>query len=197
MPQRTLSGTAVLPAPHNATAPAAAAPAPSSTPTPRSAPVSLEGIGDVVDAGRRSGYAHLGERRMPTLGRLVTAARGAAASLGRPALWPSRRGRWQLVPRAARRQAGGRLRVTAVALEPNSFVSGPAPHPSRQHGMEVLYLVSGRAHLIASAADGQMRSASELSADRARVVGSAEASGGRHHLVNTGDEVAVVVRVTA
>ncbi|WP_444962306.1 hypothetical protein [Nocardiopsis sp. M1B1] len=195
MPQRTLSGTAVLPAPHNVAAPAAAAPAPSSAPAPRSAPVSLEGIGDVVDAGRRSGYAHLGERRMPTLGRLVSAARGAAASLSGPALRPSRRGRWQPAPRAARRRAGGRLRVTAVALEPNSFVSGPAPHPSRRHGMEVLYLVSGRAHLIASAADGQMRSASELSAGRARVVGSA--GGGGHHLVNTGDEVAVVVRVTA
>jgi hypothetical protein len=190
MPQRTLSGTAVLPAPQNAAAPTADAP------PARTAAVSLEGIGDVVDAGRRSGYAHLGERRLPTLGRLAAAARGAAASLGRPALWPPRRGHWQLVPRAARRHAGGRLRVTAVALDPNSFVSGPAPRSSRPHGMEVLYLVSGRAHLIASAPDGQMRSASELAAGRVRVVGSAE-GGGSHHLVNTGDEVAVVVRVTA
>lgn len=194
MPQRTLSGTAVLPAPQNAAAPAAEAPAPSTAPT---ASVSLEGIGDVVDAGRRSGYAHLGGRRLPTLGRLAAAARSAADSLSGPTLRPSRRGHWQLVPRAARRHAGGRLRVTAVALEPNSFVSGPAPRSPRQHGMEVLYLVSGRAHLIASAADGQMRSASELSAGRVRVVGSAEGSGGSHHLVNTGDEVAVVVRVTA
>ncbi|PDP85970.1 hypothetical protein CQJ94_19700 [Glycomyces fuscus] len=191
MPQRTLSGTAVLPAPQKATPPTATAP------TAKPASVSLEGIGDVVDAGRRSGYAHLGERRLPTLGRLVAAARGAAASLGRPSLRPSRRGHWQLVPRAARRHTGGRLRVTAVALEPNSFVSGPTPRSSRQHGMEVLYLVSGRAHLIASAADGQMRSASELAAGRARVVGSDEGGGGSHHLVNTGDEVAVVVRVTA
>ncbi|WP_433698700.1 hypothetical protein [Nocardiopsis sp. CA-288880] len=201
MPQRTLDPTAVLPsseAPPSAVS-APAARRPSDTPSPAPGPVSLEGIGDVVDAGRPSGYAHLGERRLPTLGRLVAAARGAASSLRRPTLWPTRRGHWQPAPRAARRHASGRLRVTTVALEPNSFVSGPADHPARPHGMEVLYLVSGRAHLIASAPDGQMRSASELAEGRARVVG-APAGGtarGHHFLVNTGDEVAVVVRVTA
>ncbi|WP_159944097.1 MULTISPECIES: hypothetical protein [unclassified Nocardiopsis] len=165
MPQQTLSTTAV-------------------------APVSLEGIGDVVDAGRRSGYAHLSERHQPTVGRLVSAARGAAAALGRPTLWPARRGHWQLAPRSARRLASGRMRVTTVALEPNSFVPDPAPQ-----GMEVLYLVSGRAHLIASGPDGQMRSASELAAGRVRVVGTAEDRD--QYLVNTGDAVAVVVRVSA
>lgn len=155
--------------------------------------VSVEGIGDVADAGRRSGYAHLAERRLPTIGRLVAAARGAAAVLARPTLWPARRGHWQPAPRAARRGAGGRLRVSTVALEPNGFVPGPVS--PRAAGMEVLFLVSGRAHLIASDPDGRMRSAADLAPGRARVVGGA--LGGHQHLVNTGEEVAVVVRVTA
>lgn len=168
------------------------------TPRPRTASVSLDGIGDVVDAGRTSGYAHLVERRLPTVGQLVTAARGAAAALGRPTLWPTRRGHWQPAPRSARRHAGGRLRVTTVALEPNSFVPGPAQRSDRPHGMEVLHLVSGRAHLITSGPDGQMRSAAELAPGRTRVVGGADGSvRGHHHLVNTGDEVAVLVRVSA
>jgi hypothetical protein len=157
--------------------------------------VSLDGIGDVVDAGRRSGYAHLRELRLPTIGRLTAAARGAADALARPTLWPTRRGRWQPAPRVARRQASGRLRVTVVALEPNSFVAEPAPRPDRSLGMEVLRLVGGRAHVITSGPDGQMRSAAELTAGRTRVVGGS--GSGHHYLVNTGDEVAVVVRVSA
>lgn len=189
MPQRTLAGTAVLPTPGTAPAPA---------PAIRAGALSLEGIGDVVDAGRRSGYAHLAERRLPTVGRLVAAARGAAASLSRPHLWPTRRGHWQPAPRAVRQHANGRVRVTVVALEPNSFVPGPTPRSFQPYGMEVLYLASGRAHLIASAPDGRMRSASELVAGRTRVVGATWGHGRRHHfLVNTGEEVAVVVRVTA
>ncbi|WP_116245503.1 hypothetical protein [Nocardiopsis sp. FIRDI 009] len=167
----------------------------------RPARISPEGIGDVVDAGRRSGYAHLSERRLPTIGRLVAAARGAADAMRRPTLWPSRRGRWQVAPRAARRHVNGRLRVTVVALDPNTFVPEPAVHPGRRHSLEVLFPVSGRAHLIASGPGGEMLSAAELVAGRARVVGSAQhATGARpatQHLVNTGDEVAVVVRVTA
>ncbi|CAL9462582.1 hypothetical protein SUDANB121_02682 [Nocardiopsis dassonvillei] len=155
--------------------------------------VSVEGIGDVVDAGRSSGYAHLAGHRLPTVGRLAAAARGAAAALARPTLWPARRGRWQPAPRVARRHAGGRLRVSTVALEPNGFVSGPVS--PRAADMEVLFLVSGRAHLISSGADGRMRSAAELVPGRARVAGGS--LGGNRHLVNTGDEVAVVVRVTA
>ncbi|MFL1377237.1 MULTISPECIES: hypothetical protein [unclassified Nocardiopsis] len=155
--------------------------------------VSVEGIGDVADAGRRSGYAHLAERRLPTVGRLVAAARGAAAVLARPTLWPTRRGRWQPAPRAARRHATGRLRVSTVALEPNSFVSGPVS--PRAADMEVLFLVSGKAHLISSGSDGRMRAAAELAPGRARVVGGS--LGGHQHLVNTGEETAVVVRVTA
>ncbi|MFE9244210.1 hypothetical protein [Nocardiopsis sp. NPDC006938] len=183
MPQQVLASTSVRPG----TSPSA--------PGPRTASVSLDGIGDVVDAGRTSGYAHLVERRLPTVGQLVTAARGAAASLRRPTLWPTRRGRWQPAPRSARRHVGGRFRVTTVALEPNSFVPGPARHSDHAHGMEVLHLVSGRAHLITSGAAGQMRAAAELSVGRTRVVGGASRQG-HHHLVNTGDEVAVVVRVS-
>lgn len=166
-------------------------------PRPRAASVSLDGIGDVVDAGRTSGYSHLAERRLPTVGQLVAAARGAADSLRRPTLWPTRRGHWQPAPRGARRHVGGRFRVTTVALEPNSFVPGPARRPDRSHGMEVLHLVSGRAHLITSGPDGQMRSAAELATGRTRVVGGAGSSSqSHHHLVNTGDEVAVLVRVS-
>lgn len=165
--------------------------------TPRGS-VSLEGIGDVVDAGRRSEYTHLGERRLPTVGHLVTAARNAATALTSSSLPPVRRGRWQPAPRPVRRHASGRMRITAVTLEPNSFVADPA-RTRRPHSLEVLYLVVGRAHLITSAPDGQMRSAAELAPGRARVVGAHQegASQGHHFLVNTGDEVAVVVRVTS
>ncbi|WP_026119450.1 hypothetical protein [Nocardiopsis ganjiahuensis] len=186
MPQQASAATALRPATTE------------HAPRPRTASVSLDGIGDVVDAGRSSGYAHLSERRLPTLGQLVSAARGAAVSLRRPTLWPTRRGRWQPAPRSARRHVSGRFRVTAVALEPNSFVPGPVRRSDRPHNLEVLHLVSGRAHLITSGADGQMRSAAELAVGRTRVVGDSSAAGqGHHYLVNTGDEVAVLVRVTA
>lgn len=181
MSQHALSSAAVLSAPR--------------PPGQAARSLSPEGIGDVVDAGRRSRYAHLAEGRLPTVGLLAGAARGAAGALNRTGLWPARRGHWQRLPRAARSHVGGALRVTVVVLEPNGFVSGPAPRSARSHGMEVLYPVRGRAHLISSAPDGRMRSASELSPDRVRVVGSGEAH--RSHLVNTGDELAVVVRVTA
>ncbi|WP_316042314.1 hypothetical protein [Nocardiopsis sp. CNR-923] len=42
--------------------------------------------------------------------------------------------------------------MTTVALEPNTFVPEPTAHSGRRHSLEVLYLVSGRAHLIASGA---------------------------------------------
>lgn len=168
-------------------------------PATRPARVSLEGIGDVLDAGARSGYAHLSERRAPTLGHLCSAARDAAAALARPSLWPTRRGRWQPAHRNARRRTSGRMRVSVVSLEPNSFVAGPQA-PGHRHGsLEVLHLVGGRAHLIDSGPDGWMRSAAELAPGRTRVVGSTGGIGQRGHqfLVNTGDEVAVVLRVTA
>ena len=168
-------------------------------PAEPAARVSLEGIGDVVDAGARSGYAHLSERRAPTLGHLCSAARDAAAALARPSRWPVRRGRWQPAPRNARRHAGERMRVSVVALEPNSFVAGPQVPGHRRGPLEVLHLVGGRAHLIDSGPDGWMRSAAELAPGRTRVVGTPAGGGRRGHqfLVNTGDEVAVVLRVTA
>lgn len=164
-------------------------------PRPRTTTVSLDGIGDVVDAGRTSGYAHLGARRLPTLGQVVAAAGDAATALRRPTLWPARRGSWQPAPRSVRRLVRGRFRVTSVALEPNSFIAGPTSRAADPHTLEALYLVSGRAHLITSAADGQMLSAAELTSGRARVVGSG--ARGSRHLVNTGEEVAILVRVTA
>ena len=185
MAQQALS---VLPAPHARAPHGGTAPAPTA-----SRSVSVEGIGDVVDAGRRSGYAHLAASRLPTIGRSVAAARTAAAALAaRPALRPALRGLWQPVPRAARRRTDRRLRVSAVALEPDGFASGPVP--PHAVGMEVLFPVLGRAHLIASGPDGRMRSAAGLSSGRARVVGGA--SDGQWHLVNTGEDIAVVVRVT-
>ncbi|GHD28085.1 hypothetical protein GCM10007147_27730 [Nocardiopsis kunsanensis] len=168
-------------------------------PSGTAARISLEGVGDVVDAGSRSGYAHLRERRAPTLGRLCSAARDAAAVLAAPSRWPERRGRWQPAPRHARLHAGGGMRVSVVALEPNSFVAGTQVRGGRSGSLEVLHLVGGRAHLIDSGPDGWMRSAAELAPGRTRVVGAPVGGGRRGHqfLVNTGDEVAVVLRVTA
>ncbi|MEU3307393.1 hypothetical protein [Nocardiopsis sp. NPDC006832] len=181
--------------PQQTSAPATAPRVPTEhAPRQRTATVSLDGIGDVVDAGRTSGYAHLGARRLPTLGQVVVAARDAATAL-RPTLWPTRRGSWQPAPRSVRRLVRGRFRVTSVALEPNGFIAGPSPRAENAHTLEALYLVSGRAHLITSDTDGQMLSAAELTSGRARVVGGGT-RGGRH-LVNTGEEVAILVRVTA
>ncbi|TDQ55238.1 hypothetical protein [Actinorugispora endophytica] len=153
---------------------------------------SFNGIGDIVMAGERSGYTHLSTRALPTVGRLVTAARGAAEALADRALWPGRRGRWQLAPRAARRHTRGRMRVTVVALEPNGFVPLTGARPSVS-ASDVLYLVSGRAHAVVTGDGGRLLAVQELAERRARVLGSA----GGHQLVNTGTETAVVVRVTA
>ncbi|WP_316042315.1 hypothetical protein [Nocardiopsis sp. CNR-923] len=62
----------------------AAASADAAPTAPRPARVSLEGIGDVLDAGRSSGYAHLGEHRLPTIGRLVSAARAPPGRCAAP-----------------------------------------------------------------------------------------------------------------
>lgn len=185
MLQRTLSTTVVPSAP---------------TRLPTGGPVgnpSPEGIGDVMDAGRRSGYAHLGERHLPTLGHLVSAARDAAAALPGTPPPPARHGHWRPIGLGSHGHSVDGLHVTAVVLEPDGFVSASVPYPERPYGMEVLYLVGGQAHLISSGPGGRIRSASGLSPDRARVVGAQALGRGEHHLVNTGDRVAVVVRVTA
>jgi hypothetical protein len=169
------------------TAPGPAAP-PRTAPVAPVTPVSPDGIGDIVLAGQPSGYAHLAGRAAPTVGRLAAAARAAAAAMLRPGLWPRRAGHWQAAPRAARRGASGRMRVTAVVLEPNGFTSVPAgPRPT------VLRLAQGRAHMVAVAPDGEMLAVQDLAHGRTRVLGS----GGGHRLINTGTEPAVVVRVTA
>ncbi|WP_285731728.1 hypothetical protein [Nocardiopsis sp. ATB16-24] len=185
MLQHTLSSTAVPSAPTRLTTGG-----PVASPSP-------EGIGDVMDAGRRSGYAHLGERHLPTLGRLVSAARDAAAALRATPPPPARHGYWRPIALGPHGHAVDGLHVTAVGLEPDGFVSASVPRPDRPHGMEVLYLIDGQAHLIVSDPGGRIRSASGLSADRVRVVAAEAFGGGEHHLVNTGDRVAVVVRVTA
>ena len=151
---------------------------------------SPEGIGDIMLAGHPAPYPHLHlqTRRAPTVGRLTAAARNAAATLARPGLWPRRRGRWQPAPRTARRGAAGRMRVSALTLEPNEFAAVPAEHDRRA---TVLHLAHGRAHMVTVSPDREMQAVQELTAARARVLGSAD----DHQLINTGDEPAVVVRV--
>ncbi len=159
------------------------------TPVPTPSVSDVNGIGDIALAGRQTGYAHLRPRDAPTTGRTVAAAREAAAVLARPALRPSRRGRWQRAPRPARRRAGARMRVTVVALEPNDFVSLPS---LGSRGSDVLHLARGHAHTVVSAPNGEMRAVQELATGRTRVVGAS----GHRRLINTGTSTAVVVRVT-
>lgn len=158
------------------------------------AAASPDGIGDIVMAGARTRYAHLAARSLPTVGRLMAAAHGAAAVLARTRLWPRRYGHWQRPPRAARRHVRGRMRMSVVALAPNGFVALPAAHPGTEaaHG-DVLLLVSGRIHAVVTGSDGRLLAVQELAAGRTRVLGGVD---GRQ-LVNTGSETAVVVRVTA
>ncbi|MFC4563851.1 hypothetical protein ACFO4E_18485 [Nocardiopsis mangrovi] len=151
--------------------------------------MSPEGIGDITQAGHTSGYAHLAGRGVPTVGRLVAAARTASAALVRPTLWPRRRDHWQPAPRAARRGVTGRMKVTAAVLEPNGFTAVPA---DGAHRPAVLRLAHGRAHLVAVADGGEMLAIQELAPGRTRVLGS----GDGYRLINTGTEPAVVVRVT-
>ncbi|WP_236700326.1 hypothetical protein [Allosalinactinospora lopnorensis] len=163
---------------------------PAQDPAPTAAPPFPEGIGDIALAGQPTGYAHLAARGTPTVGQFTATAREASAVLARPAFWPRRRGHWQPAPRPARRRATGRMRIAAVALEPNEFVALPALGGAAS-GSGVLYLAHGRAHMVTSAPDGEMLAVQELDTDRARVL----AAGDRHRLVNTGTETAVVVRV--
>ncbi|MUL41833.1 hypothetical protein FZ103_11715 [Streptomonospora sp. PA3] len=153
--------------------------------TPTASP---EGIGDIVLAGHPAPYPHLRTGGAPTIGRLAAAARAAATALARPALWPRRRGRWQPAPRAARRTAAGRMRVSILVLEPNGFAEIPA---ESRRSAAVVHLARGRVHMVTVAPDREMQAVQELTGDRARVLGSAD----DHQLINTGGEPAVVVRV--
>ncbi|MFC7329243.1 hypothetical protein [Marinactinospora rubrisoli] len=166
---------------------------PTAAPPPAAASA-LDEIGDIVLAGQRSGYAHLTARARPTVGQLLTTARGAARALARPSLWPRRRGHWQPAPRTVRRGAAGRVRVTVVALEPEEFVPLATAAGGRGAGLgaDLLYLAHGQAHMVAAAPNGALLAVQRLTAGRARVLGG----GGGHQLVNTGAGTAVVVRVT-
>ncbi|GAB3478729.1 cupin domain-containing protein [Nocardiopsis coralliicola] len=174
------------PAPGGAGAVAAAPPDAVSGPAP--APSDLDGFGDIVDAGRASPFADRFGPGMPvTTGRLATAAAEAAAVLSRPSLHPCRPGRWQRAPRPARRRAAGRMRVGAVALEPDGF----APLPDAAPGAAVLRVAVGRAHVLTTGPDGGMRSLRPLTPGRTLVL----AAGTGHWIVNTGGTPAVAVLV--
>ncbi|WP_017538612.1 hypothetical protein [Nocardiopsis halophila] len=166
----------------------------SATDRRRSDAVRPDGIGDIVDAGRRSAYPHLASSRSTaTPGRLAAAASAAAAALSRPSLWPRRRGRWQPAPRPARRHAAGRMKVSALTLDPNGFAVLPGPEEgSPEAAGTVLRLVAGRAHLVSTSPDGRMRALREVPVGRTLALGS----GGGRWLVNTGPDEAVVVRVS-
>ncbi|MDA8369016.1 MAG: hypothetical protein M0026_04015 [Nocardiopsaceae bacterium] len=186
-PHRTADPTA----PHSAAAASSRKAVSTAAPAAPSAPaVSPEGIGDIVQAGHATGYAHLIVRDTPTIGRLAAAARAAALALAQSQPQPRRRGRWQRAPRPARRGVTGRMRVTAVSLAPNGFAALPSDSARRP---AVLHLVRGRAHMVALASDGEPLAVQEVAAGRTRVLGSA----GGHHIINTGPEPVVVVRVTA
>ncbi|NYI96447.1 hypothetical protein HNR12_002724 [Streptomonospora nanhaiensis] len=166
-------------------APAPGAPAGSARP----AALSPDGIGDIVLAGEPSPYPHLRTRPAPTVGRLVSAAREAAAALERHALWPRRHGRWQPAPRAARRGASGRARVNSLLLAPGAAVVLPAAQGRHQ---TALRLARGRVRVEALGGDRSAAAARGLEPGRTRVLG---ADGG-HRVVNTGDEPALLVRVS-
>ncbi|MDA2809747.1 hypothetical protein O4J56_03765 [Nocardiopsis sp. RSe5-2] len=178
----------------NTAASALAVPAPTHSAVIDERPAAVpDGIGDIVDAGRRSAYPHLAPpRTAPTPGRLAAAAAAAAAALARPSLWPRRRGHWQPAPRPARRHATGRMKVSTLALEPNGFAALPAPAGGAPGPGSVLRLVAGSAHLVSTSPDGRMRALREVPAGRTLALGS----GGGRWLVNTGPEAAVVVRVS-
>ncbi|GAA3756211.1 hypothetical protein [Salinactinospora qingdaonensis] len=159
---------------------------------------SLASIGDIAMAGATSGYAHLASSGPPTVGRLTTFARSAAQALARPPMWPRRFGHWHRVPRSARRGVPHGVRVTAVRLRPEEFVSLAAEGGHGVPAAEVVYAVRGRTHVIdtlapSEGAGGALRAVRALATDRARVL----AGGQGRQLVNTGTETAVVVRVSA
>ncbi|CAM3657886.1 hypothetical protein NOGI109294_07750 [Nocardiopsis gilva] len=156
----------------------------------------IDGIGDIVLAGRPSGYAHLAARPIATAGRLVAAARAAASAL---ALAPSslsrrfrrHRGHWYIAPRPVRRAVDRGLRVEVAALAPGEAAELPERRhrPATRRGV-ALHLVYGDAHLITPEDDGDpvIR---PFAAGSTRLLGT----GNGHRLVNTGAGPALAVRV--
>ncbi|GAA4904913.1 hypothetical protein [Streptomonospora salina] len=150
---------------------------------------SPEGIGDIVLAGHPAPYPHLRSRSTPTIGRLASAARTAASALAQSAPQSRSTGRWQPAPRRARRVVTGRMRVSTLVLEPDGFAAVPSRSP---RDAAVLHVAQGSVHMVTVAPDHRMQAVQELDGERARVLGS----GDGHRLINTGDEPAVVVRIT-
>ncbi|GAA2004511.1 hypothetical protein GCM10009799_34750 [Nocardiopsis rhodophaea] len=156
----------------------------------------IDGIGDIALAGRPSGYAHLAARPVATAGRLVAAARTAAASL---ALAPSslsrrfrrHRGHWYIAPRPVRRAVARGLRVEIAALAPGDSAELPdrRQRPASRRAV-ALHLVYGEAHLVTPAGEGDpvIR---PFAAGSTRVLGT----GNGHRLINTGAGPALAVRV--
>ncbi|MFW5420606.1 hypothetical protein J0910_28730 [Nocardiopsis sp. CNT-189] len=161
-------------------------------PQPDLDPSGLDGIGDIVDAGRPSGYAHLAAapRTAPTAGRLAAAAAAAADALARTPAAADRSGRWRPAPRPARRGAAGRMRISGATLAPDGSTALP---PAPSGSATALRLVSGRAHVLSAGPGGELRSVRELLPGRTLLL----AAGTGNWLVNTGDGTAVAVRATA
>lgn len=184
MPNRTTASALRTPAARHAPS------QPERAPQPALDPSELDGIGDIVDAGRPSGYAHLAApRTSPTAGRLAAAAASAAESLGRTSAAADRSGHWRPAPRPARRGAAGRMRISTATLAPNGSTALPAA-PSGS--ATALRLASGRAHVLSAGPDGELRSVRELLPGRTLLL----AAGTGNWLVNTGTVAAVAVRAT-
>ncbi|WP_017593227.1 hypothetical protein [Nocardiopsis potens] len=162
------------------------------TPQHGPAPSGLDGIGDIVDAGRPSGYAHLAAapRTAPTAGRLAAAADSAADALRRTPAPADRSGHWRPAPRPVRRGASGRMRISSATLAPDGSTALP---PAPSGSATALRLVSGRAHVLSAGPGGELRSVRELLPGRTLLL----AAGTGNWLVNTGAEAAVAVRATA
>lgn len=151
---------------------------------------SVDGIGDIVQAGETSPYPHLRPRERPTVGRLFAAARAGARTLAEDVPGGSlpAAGRWWAVPPAN----GAGPSATVAELRPTEIVSLPVGRGSAGLG-GVLYLARGRAHLVAVSGSGRMLSVRELTPGRGRVV----AEPGGYQLINTGSEPAVVAFAAA
>ncbi|MDS1270265.1 hypothetical protein RIF23_08160 [Lipingzhangella sp. LS1_29] len=160
-----------------------------SWPQPRPAPVAdLDGIGDIVDAGRAIPYPELQRDSIPTVGQLLSTAEHLATLLGTDQQWPD--GTWAEHPVSAR------LRVRAVALRPSGFVSLPPPPASPcPHGGGLLYLARGQAHMVTVSAVGELETAHALAETRGRILARPDVAQ-VVQLLNTGDRPALLVHVT-
>ncbi|PRX97864.1 hypothetical protein [Allonocardiopsis opalescens] len=134
----------------------------------------LATIGDIVLAGRPSGYERLcpcPAAARPTYGLLAEAAERAAAALS---------GAGELGTGHPVVLRGDGWEVRALVVPSDQVVAVPPG---------ALRIVSGRGHLIASSLDGRLLDIRAAARGRTRVLGS----GRRHELLNAGAEPAVAV----